>query len=212
MRQLWFHDPLIMFVLITFPMHQVLCSSASFPMLPYFFNFILIIVGGGANSTCCSLNCGLLHLVSRSLLNMLCIIHPSGSSSWNAPKLMSLEILKGLYLFWCSFFESLFKWIFLFSNHTLSPIFNSWGFLCFLSNYFFVVSYAVSIDFVASFQLLCRPVRNSSNLENSVCTMRLPFYGCLPKLSSKGVLPVAMCLLSLYWNSVAASHFVQLSC
>ena len=41
--------------------------------------------------------------------------------------------------------------------------------------------------------LMNRPVRNSSNLGNSVCTMRLLFHRCLPKLSSKGVLPVAMC-------------------
>jgi len=128
------------------------------------------------------------------------------------PKPMSFEILKGPYLFWSSFFKDLFKWIFLFSNHILSPTFNPWGFLCFLLNCFFIVFCAVSIDFIASSQLLCRFVRNFSTLGNSVCTTRLLFHGCLPKLSSKGVLPVAVCLLSLYWNSAAASHSVQSSC
>ena len=66
-----------------------------------------------------------LHLVSRSLLNMLCIIYPFGSSSWNASKPMFFEILKSPYPFWFSFFEGWFKWIFLFSSHMLSPTFNS---------------------------------------------------------------------------------------
>ena len=116
MRQLWFHNLLIMLIPITFLMHQVLCSFTLFPVLLYFFNFIFffLIISSSTGSTCCPLNCGSLHLVSRFLLNMLCIIHPFGSSSWNVPKLISFEILKGLYLFWSSFFEGLFEWIFLF--------------------------------------------------------------------------------------------------
>ena len=113
---------------------------------------------------CCPLKCGSLHLV-RSSLNTLWIIYPSGSSSWNASRPISFKILKSLYLFWSSFFESLFKWIFFLSNHMLSPTFNPWGFLYFLSNCFFIIFCAVSIDFVTSSQLLCRPVRKSSNLE-----------------------------------------------
>ena len=74
-----------------------------------YFSSLLIIIGGGASSMCCSLNCSLWHLVSRSLLNTLCIIYSSGSFSWNIPKLMSFKILKGLYLFWSNFFEGLFK-------------------------------------------------------------------------------------------------------
>ena len=155
-------------------------------------------IGNSAGSMYCSLNCGLLYLVSRSSLNTLWIAHPSGSSSWNTPKLISFEILKGLYLFWSSFFEGLFEWIFLFSNYMLSPIFNLWGFLLFWSNYLFILSWASSIDFVVFSQLLCNLVRKSSNLENSIDTTRLPFHGCLPKLSSKEVLPVTTYYLSLY--------------
>ena len=35
----------------------------------------------GTSSICCPLNCGSLHLVSRSSLKTLCIIHSSGSLS-----------------------------------------------------------------------------------------------------------------------------------
>jgi len=115
-------------------------------------------------------------------------------------------------IFWSNFFESLFNRIFLFSNHMLSPTSNSSGFCLFLLNYFFIFFCASFIDFVACSQLLCNSVRNSSNFGNSICIMRLPFYGCLPKFSSNGVFPVATCLLSLYWNSAAANHSVQLSC
>ena len=168
-------------------------------------SFLLIIVGGGAGSLCCPLNFGLMHHVRRSLLNMLWIAHPFGSSSWNAPEPMSFEILKILYHFWSNFFESQFDWIFLFFNHMLSPTFNSWGFHLLLLNCFFIFFYASSIDFVACSQLFYNPVRNSSNLGNSDCTTRSPFHGCLPKFSSNSVLPVAMCLLLLYWNSASAS-------
>ena len=161
---------------------------------------------------CCSLNCSSLHLVSKSSLNTLYIIYSSESSSWKASRLIFFEILKDLYLFWSNFFESLFKWIFLFSNHILSPIFNPWEFLFFLSNCFFILFWATFIDFVASFQLLCSPIRNSSNFGNSVCTTRLSFHKCLLKLSSNKVCSVATCFLLLYWNSTATSHSVQSSC
>jgi len=154
---------------------------------------------------CCHLNCGSLHFVSRSSLNMLWIAHPFGSSSWNTPKLMSFEILKDLYLFWSSFFEGQFD-----------------GYSCFPTTYYlqlsiledFIFSYrtASSIDFVACFQLFYNPARNSSNFGNSVDTTRLSFYRCLSKSSSKGVLPVAVYHLSLYWNSAATNHSVQSSC
>ena len=161
---------------------------------------------------CCSLKCGSLHLVSRSSLNMLWIIHPSRSSSWNTFRPMFFEILKDLYLFWSSFFKGLFKWIFLFSNHMLSPTFNPWGFLCFLLNCFFIISCTAFIDFVVLSQLSYRLVRKSSNFGNSVCTTRLPFHRCLPKLSSNGVRLVTICFLLLYWNSAAARYSFQLSC
>ena len=146
---------------------------------------------------CCPLKCGFLHLVSRSSLNTLWIIHPSRSLSWNTPRPMSFEILKDLYLFWSSFFKGLFKWIFLLSNHTLSPTFNPWGFLYFLSNCFFIVSYAASIAFVAFSQLLFNPIRNSSNLGISVCTSKFSFYRCLPKIKINGIWPIVACFLLL---------------
>ena len=168
--------------------------------------------GDGVSSTCWPLYCSSLHHVNRSSLNTLWIIYSSGSLSWNAPWPITFRILKGLYCFWSSFFESLFKLIFLDSNHILSPSFSPYGFCLFLSNYFFIVSLAVSIALVASSQLFCKPIKNSSSFGNFICTVKSSFYGCCPKLSSNGVHPVAACFLSLYWNSAAASHSVQLSC
>ena len=167
---------------------------------------------GGTSSMCCSGQWGSLYLISRSLLNTLWIIYPSGSSSWNAPWSMSFEILRGLYLFWFSFFESQFEWIFLASNHTLSPAFNPCEFYLFLSNCLFIASFAIFINFIVSSQLCCNLVRNSSNFGNSICTIRFPFYGCLPKLSLKGVLSITTCFLLLYWNFTTANHSVQLFC
>ena len=145
-------------------------------------------------------------------MNILWIAHSSRSSSWNTSKPIFFEILKGLYLFWLSFFEGQFKWIFLFSNHMLSPTFNSWGFCLFLLNCLFMFFYASSIDFVVCFQLFYSSMRNSSSLGNSVCTTRLPFYRCLLKFNSNRVHSVAAYFLLLYWNSVAVSYSVQLSC
>ena len=125
---------------------------------------------------------------------------------------MSFEILKGLYLFWSSFFEGHFKWIFLASSHILSPIFSSCGFLLFLSNCFFIVYFAISIDILALSQLLCSSSRKSFSFGNSILINRFPFYKCLPKLSSNGVYFVATCFLSLYWNSATNSYSIQLSC
>ena len=172
----------------------------------------LMIVGGSAGSSCWPLNFGSIYGVRRFSLNMLWIAHPSRSSSWNTSEPISFEILKSLYLLLSNFFEGWFDWIFLFSSHMLSPTFNLWGFYLFLSNCLFIFFYASSIAFVAYSQLFCNPARNSSSLENSDCTMRLPFYECLPKFNSNSVLPVAACLLSLYWNSTAANYSVQLFC
>jgi len=98
-----FCDPFVMFISITLPMYQILCLLSLFSMLPNFltsyFSSLLIIVGGSTGSICYLLNCGSLLLVSRSSLNTLWIIHPSGSSSWNAPWPISFEILKDPYLF-----------------------------------------------------------------------------------------------------------------
>ena len=145
-------------------------------------------------------------------MNTLCIIHPSGSFSWNAPCSIAFRILKGPYLFWSSFFKGLFEWIFLASNHISSPSYNFCRFYLFLSNFLFITSWVSSITLVSSSQLLCKPIKNSSSFGNSICTVRSPFHGWHPKLSLNGVHPVAVCFLSLYWNSTAASHSVQLSC
>ena len=127
-----------------------------------------MIVGGDAGSMCCPLNFGSMYCVSRSSLKTLWIIHPSGSSSLNAPNPMSFEILNGLYLLLSSFFEGQFKWIFFFSSHTLSPTFNPWEFLLFLSNYFFMFFCASSITLVTCSQLFCSPIRKSSTLGISI--------------------------------------------
>ena len=165
---------------------------------------------GSAGSMYWPLDCGFLHCVNRSSLNTSWIIHPSGRSSWNAPWPISFKILKDPYLFWSSFFESLFKWIFLAFSHTLSLVFNPCIFLLFLSNCYLIASFAISIDFVASSQLLYSPMRKFSSFDNSIYIVRFPFYRYLPKLSLNRVLPIAICLLSLYWNSVAANHSIQL--
>ena len=205
-----------MFISIPFPANQILHP------LPHFLCFLtsstsyssssLIIIGRGASSSCCPLNFGSTHHVSKSLLKMLWIIHPSRCSSSNAPNPMSFEILNSPYFLLSSFFEGQFKWIFLFSSHMLSPIFNPWGFLLFLSNYFFIFFWASSIAFVACSQLFCNSFMNSSTHKISICTMRSPFQGCLSKFNLNRVLPVATCFLSLYWNSATASQFVQSSC
>ena len=158
---------------------------------------------------CCPLNFGSMHCVSRFSLKTLWIIYPSRSSSSNTPNPMSFEILNGPYLLLSSFFEGQFKWIFLFSSHMLSPTFNPWGFLLFLSNYFFMFFCASSIALVVCSQLFCSPIRNSSTLGMSVWIIRSLFHGCLLKFNSNGVFPVAACFLSLYWNSAIANQFVQ---
>ena len=125
---------------------------------------------------------------------------------------MFFFILEGLYLFWSNFFESQFKWIFLASNHMLSSFFSSCGFCLFLSNCFFIASFAISIDFFAISQLLHSPSRKSSSFDNSVFTIRSSFHEYLPKFNLNRVCPVAICFLLLYWNSAADNHSVQSFC
>ena len=100
--------------------------------------------------------------------------------------------------------------MFLASNHTSSPSFSPCVFRLFLLNCLFIISLAMSIALVASSQLFYKPIKNSSSFRNSVCTVKSPFHGCCPKLSLNGMHPVAMCFLSLYWNSAAVSYSVQL--
>ena len=70
----------------------------------------LIMSGGGAGSLCWLANSAFLQCVNRSLLKTLCMAHPSGSSTLYVPCPISSLIVKGLYLFWSSFFEgSLFE-------------------------------------------------------------------------------------------------------
>jgi len=146
----------------------------------------------------CSLKYSSLYYVSKSSLNILWIIYFSSNSSWNVPWLMSFKILKGLYLFWSSFFEDQFNWIFLASNHILSPSFNSCRLCLFLSNCFFIASFVTLNNFFITFQLLCSSSRKSSSFDNSIFTVRFPFHEYLPKLSLNGVCSVATCFLSLY--------------
>ena len=155
----------------------------------------------------CSWNWDSLQHVNKFSLNTLWIIHPSKSFSWKALCLIFFKILKSLYLFWSSFFKGFFEWIFLAFNHMLSSSFNSCRFCLFLSNCSFMTFCANSINFVAFSQLCCNPIRNSSNFGNSICTVRLPFYGCLPKLSMNGVCPIATCFFGiLLLQSILFSH------
>ena len=164
--------------------------------------------GSCASSMCCPLKHDFLHHVSRSSLNILWIIHLSGSSSWNTSWSISFEILKDPYIFWFSFFKGQFKWMYLVFNHMLFPTFNPWGFLLFLLNCLFIASLAIFIDFFAAPQLPCSSLRNFSNFDISVFIIRSPFHRCLPKLSSNRVCPITTCLLLLYWNSAMDSHSV----
>ena len=99
--------------------------------------------------------------------------------------------------------------MFLASNHMSSPSFSPCISRLFLSNCLFIISLAMSIALVASSQLFYKPIKNSSSFGNSVCTVKSSFHGCCPKLILNEVHPVAMCFLSLYWNSTV-SHSVQL--
>ena len=125
---------------------------------------------------------------------------------------MFFEILKDLYLFWSNFFEDHFKWIFLASSHILSPTFNPCEFLLFLFNYFFIASFAISINILALSQLLYNLFRKLFSFGNSVLIVMFLFHRCLPKLSSNRICSVATCFLSLYWNSATNNQSVQLSC
>ena len=120
-------------------------------------------------------------------------------------------ISKDLYLFWSSFFEDCFNWMFLPSNHMFS-CFNSWVFYLFMSNYFFMASFAISIDIFATSQLLCSSSKKVPSFGNSVFIVRSLFYRCHPKSSLNEVYSVAEYFLSLYWNSATNNYFIQLSC
>ena len=147
---------------------------------------------------CCPLNWGSLHCVSRSLLNTLCIIYPSGNFSWNASCPIFFVISKDPYIFWSSFFEIDFDWMFFSFSHMLFSCFNPWGLYLFLLNCFFIVSFAFFIGIFTVFQLPCSFSRKVSSFGNSVFIIRFPFCVCLPKLSSNGIYLMAECFLSLY--------------
>ena len=149
-----------------------------------------------------------MHYVNRSLLNILYIIHPSGNFSWNISWPMFFMILKGLYLFWSSFFEGCFNWIFLASSYMLSSCFSPYVFCFFLLNCFFIASFAISINIFATSQLFFSSSRKVSSFDNSVFIIRSLFYRCCPKLSLNRVYPVAKCFLLLYWNSAVDNYSV----
>ena len=172
-------------------LYPLQCTKNCVPH-PYFLWFLisstlyssssLMISGGGTGSMYCLLKYGSLHHVNRSSLNMLWIIYPSGNSIWNASWPIFFEILKGLYLFWSNFFKGHFEWIFLAPSHTLSLTFNPCRFLLFLSNCFFIASFAISIDVLALSQLLCNPSRKSFSFGNSVFIVRFPFPWVFSKI------------------------------
>ena len=210
MRQPRFSYLLVVFIPIALLMHQVLHLSSSFSMLPDFFYLILLFFINNRWWRCQLLMLSFELWFCTSCQQILIediVNHPS---FWK----LQFKCFRsnGLYLLLFSFFEGRFEWIFLFSSHMLLPTFNSWGFFLFLSNCFFIFFCTSSIALVACFQLFCNPIRKSSTHRMSIFTMRSHFQGCLPKFNLNGVLPVAACLLSLYWNSAAANQFVQLSC
>jgi len=157
-----------------------------------------------------SLSWDSLYHVSRFLLNMLCITHSSDNFSWNASCLMFFVISKGLYLFWSSFFKDCFDWIFFASNYILSSCFNLWGFCIFLSNCFFMVSFAFFINVVS--QILYSSSRKVSSFSNSVFIIKSLFYECLPKLSSNSIYPMVECFLSSYRSYFADNYSIQSFC
>ena len=138
--------------------------------------------------------------------------YPSRSSSLYAPCPISSMIVKSPYLFWSSFFESLFNWIFLASSHTCSSFLSSCNCLLFLSYCLFMVSFVLSIDIFASSYVFFMLFKNSSRLGISMSTVRFSFHGYLLQFRQNRVWFVAACSLSLYWNSTVANYFVQLSC
>ena len=139
--------------------------------LTLYFSLLLIISIDGANSMCCLLNWGFLHCVSRSLLNTLCITYSSGNFSWNTSCLIFFVILKDPCIFWSSFFENYFDWMFFSFHHMLFSCFNSWELYIFLLNCLFMASFAFFIDVFAVFQLLCsfsRKVYSGNNWHNVI--------------------------------------------
>ena len=85
----------------------------------------------------------------------------------------------------------------------LSLIFSPCELYLFLSNCFFIASFTTSSDFFITSQLLCSPLRKSSNFGNSIFIIRFSFHKCLSKLSSNRICLVATCFLLLYWNYTA---------
>ena len=75
-----------------------------------------------------------------------------------------------------------------------------------------MASFAIFINILALFQLLCNYFRKLFSFGNSVLIIRFPFYICLPKLSLNEVCSVVMYFLLLYWNSTTDNYSVQLSC
>ena len=87
-------------------------------------------------------------------------------------------------------------------------IFNPCGFHLFLLNCFFIASFAISINLFASSQLLYSSSRKSFSFGKLAFTVRASFHKCFPKFNSNGVCLVAVCFLSLYWNSTVGNYYV----
>ena len=105
---------------------------------------------GGAGFLCWLANSAFLQCVNRSSLKTSCMAHPSESFSLYAPCPISSLTVKGPYLFWSSFFEGQFVWMFLASSHTCSPVLRPCDWHVLLSYCFFIVFFVLSITVFAS--------------------------------------------------------------
>ena len=183
-------------------MYQVLHFPSSFSILPNFFNFVFLFFINNHGWRCQFYMLSfelwfsapyqqvfIEHVMNHPSFQKFELKHSLTNILWDPKESVSFLVQ----LFWGSVQMD----IFVFQPHIVSFL----QFLrisLFLSNCFFIVSCITSINFVTSSQLLCSPIRNSSSFRNSICAIRLPFHGYLPKLSMNGVCPIAICFLLLY--------------
>ena len=145
-----------------------------------YFSFSLIMLGGGAGSLCWLTNSAFLQHINRSLLKTSYMAYSFRSSSLYPFCLISSLIVKGSYLFWSSFFEGRFVWIFFASSHTCSLTLRSCTYCLLLSYCLFIMSFVFSIAVLASSLVVSIFFSSSSKLSISVSTVRFPFQGYLP--------------------------------
>ena len=185
-------------------------------LLPYFLCFLisstlyssfsLIIVSSSISSSCWLLNFGSLYHVRKSSLNILWIAYSSGSSSWNASKPMSFKILKSLYYFWSSFFEGRYFYFPTTCCFQLSV----------LEDFFSPCQIVSSCSFELLLSILWSASGSSVVLWGILLILETLFVpqgsSSMSVFQSLTWMVSFLLLLSLYWNSTAASHSIQLSC